>query len=142
MDRIEFLKQVAAENDTTGLRFKQPTWHKHLKRNKNAKALISDEWKRLTREKEKEKEKEMEGDAAEDPNYNKTRLSYFNVQAYPSTRPAKKYCDVTGLKAHYKAPNTGLRFHNSEIYSLIIKPMAPGAEQAYLKLRGDHFVLK
>lgn len=136
MDRIEFLKHLAAQNDTTGLRFKQPTWHKHLKRNKNARQLISDEWKRLTNTKEKQ-----DGEP-EDPDQNRTRLSYFNVQAYPSTKPAKKYCDVTGLKAHYKAPNTGLRFHNSEVYSLIIKPMAPGAEQAYLKLRGDHFVLK
>lgn len=137
------LKQVAAQNDVSGLHLKQASWHKPAKRNKNAKQLLSDEWKRLTNinaELNAEAEIAESGDA--ETAKSRTRLSVFNVQAYPSSKPAKKYCDITGLKARYKAPNTGLRFHNSEIYSLIIKPMAPGAEQDYLKLRGDNFVLK
>lgn len=134
-EHVELLRAVSEQNDLTSFKFKRSDWKRPPKRNKNSKQLISDEWKRLT----SATTNENQGQNAETT---RTKLSYFNVQAYPSGKPAKKYCDITGLKARYKAPNTGLRFHNSEVYSLIIKPMVPGAEQDYLKLRGDNFVLK
>lgn len=125
MDKIDFLRDVAAQNDTTGLNLKRRGWKKPNRRHKATRQLITDEWKRL---------------ANTNPDHN--RLTYFSVEAPPSIYPAKKYCDITGLKASYRAPGNGLRFYNSEVYSLVIKPMAPGIDQLYLKLRGDDIVLK
>lgn len=124
-NKLEYLRAIAAENDTAHSNLKQNSWKKPSRRHKATRQLLTDEWKRLT------------NDSAE-----KNRLSYFNVEAPPSIYPAKKYCDITGLKARYKAPGNGLRFANSEVYSLVIKPMAPGIDQEYLKLRGANVVLK
>ncbi|SCU86200.1 LAME_0D04940g1_1 [Lachancea meyersii CBS 8951] len=128
MDKIDFLRAIAAENSTQGLNLKQSTWKKPHRRHKATRQLITDEWKRITNDAEKHKDKNL--------------LTYFNVEAPPSVYPTKKYCDITGLKANYKSPGNGLRFCNSEVYSLVIKPMAPGVDQEYLKLRGDNVVLK
>lgn len=124
-NKLEYLRAIAAENDTARSNLKQNSWKKPSRRHKATRQLLTDEWKRLT------------NDSTE-----KNRLSYFNVEAPPSIYPAKKYCDITGLKARYKAPGNGLRFANSEVYSLVIKPMAPGIDQEYLKLRGANVVLK
>ncbi|PWN27725.1 hypothetical protein BDZ90DRAFT_220149, partial [Jaminaea rosea] len=59
----------------------------------------------------------------------------LNIEAPPSLRPAKKYCDVTGLLAPYTDPKTGLRYHSAEIYE-VLKTFGPGVDQAYLGLRG------
>ncbi|SCU97127.1 LADA_0H04632g1_1 [Lachancea dasiensis] len=126
MDKIEFLRSVAADNDTHGLHLKRSTWKKPHRRHKATRQLITDEWKRVTSGSEETKH----------------LLTYFNVEAPPSVIPSKKYCDITGLKANYKSPGNGLRFCNSEVYSIVIKPMAPGVDQQYLKLRGDNVVLK
>ncbi|CUS21394.1 LAQU0S03e01618g1_1 [Lachancea quebecensis] len=125
MDRIEFLREVAVSNSTDGLHLKCASWKKPHRRHKATRQLVTDEWKRLSNT----------------PSEN-NRLTYFNVEAPPSIYPAKKYCDITGLKASYRAPGNGLRFFNSEVYSLVIKPMAPGVDQQYLRLRGDDIVLK
>ncbi|CAO1625771.1 unnamed protein product [Jaminaea pallidilutea] len=66
--------------------------------------------------------------------------TYLSVEAPPSLRPAKKYCDVTGLLAPYTDPKTSLRYHSAEIYE-VIKTFAPGIDQAYLALRGRHQAL-
>ncbi|SCW00747.1 LAFE_0C11078g1_1 [Lachancea fermentati] len=124
-NKLEYLRSVAAQNDTSGLKLKRSSWKRPNRRHKATRQLMTDEWKRVT-----------------NANSDKNMLTYFNVEAPPSIYPAKKYCDITGLKASYKAPGNGLRFHNSEVYSLVIKPMAPGVDQEYLKLRGDNVVLK
>lgn len=59
-----------------------------------------------------------------------------SVEAPPSLRPAKKYCDVTGLIAPYTDPKSGLRYHSVEVYE-IIKQFGPGVDNAYLSIRGD-----
>ena len=69
-----------------------------------------------------------------------------SVQAPPSLLPPKRYCDLTGLmvrrhsltdsQAPYTDPKTRLRYHSAEVYQ-IIKGFAPGADNAYLALRGD-----
>ncbi|CDW99215.1 hypothetical protein [Sporisorium scitamineum] len=58
-----------------------------------------------------------------------------------SLRPAKKYCDVTGLIAPYTDPKSGLRYHSVEVYE-IIKQFGPGVDNAYLSLRGDGSQIK
>lgn len=67
--------------------------------------------------------------------------TYMNIEAAPSTKPKKKYCDITGLPAPYTDPKTGLRYFNKEIYGFI-QSLTPGQVQQYLELRGAHTVLK
>ncbi|CDR88904.1 uncharacterized protein SPSC_05736 [Sporisorium scitamineum] len=67
--------------------------------------------------------------------------TYSSVEAPPSLRPAKKYCDVTGLIAPYTDPKSGLRYHSVEVYE-IIKQFGPGVDNAYLSLRGDGSQIK
>lgn len=126
-DKAEFIRSIAAKNNYGDKKFKTLAWKKPPKRHKPTRQLLTDEWKWLTNDQQEKK---------------RTRLTYFNVQAPPSQYPRKKYCDITGLKAYYKSPSNGLRFVNSEVYSLVIKSMAPGVDQEYLRLRGDNIVLK
>ncbi|AMD21172.1 HEL108Cp [Eremothecium sinecaudum] len=134
-NKIDYLRTIAAQNDISGKKLKSRAWKRPVRRHKPTRQLLTDEWKRLTNE------PGTKG-PAESPKDNRTRLTYFNVQAPPSQYPTKHYCDITGLKARYKSPTNGLRFVNSEVYSLVIKPMTPGVDQEYLKLRGDNVVLK
>lgn len=67
--------------------------------------------------------------------------TYSSVEAPPSLRPAKKYCDVTGLVAPYTDPKSTLRYHSVEVYE-IIKQFGPGVDNAYLSLRGDASQIK
>jgi len=43
---------------------------------------------------------------------------------------------LTDSQAPYTDPKTRLRYHSAEVYQ-IIKGFAPGADNAYLALRGD-----
>ena len=42
------------------------------------------------------------------------RVSDHEYDAPPSLKPAKKYCDVTGLEAPYTDPKSRLRYHNAD----------------------------
>lgn len=68
--------------------------------------------------------------------------TYTSVAAPPSLKPAKKYCDITGLEGRYKSPSNNIRFHNVEIYQEVIRHMPPSLDQEYLSLRGANVVLK
>lgn len=68
-------------------------------------------------------------------------LTDASVEAPPSLRPRKKYCDVTGLIAPYTDPKSRLRYHSVEVYE-IIKQFGPGVDNAYLSLRGDATEIK
>lgn len=130
-DRLEFLRRVAGENVIpVPSRFKKRGYRKPSRRHKSARQVIADESKRISQVLQEEGVKRV------------PKVTYFNVNAPPSMRPTKKYCDVTGLVGRYRSPVNNLRYHNAEIYQLVVKPMAPGVDQEYLKLRGDHFVLK
>ncbi|KAJ1580177.1 hypothetical protein NDA11_000046 [Ustilago hordei] len=91
----------------------------------------------------KEKQAEGEADGVEEENEGEKRdlPSYSSVEAPPSLRPAKKYCDVTGLIAPYTDPKSGLRYHSVQVYE-IIKQFGPGVDNAYLSLRGDGSQIK
>jgi len=67
--------------------------------------------------------------------------TYSNIEAPPSIRPQKKYCDITGLEARYTDPKTRLRYHSAEVYKEI-KQLAPGVIQDYLGLRHAAVVLR
>ncbi|CAI4956821.1 ANM_HP_G0130780.mRNA.1.CDS.1 [Saccharomyces cerevisiae] len=139
-ERLLFLRSVGERNEIGfPSRFKSAHYKKPTRRHKSARQLISDENKRINALLTKAN-KAAEGSTA--ARRLVPKATYFSVEAPPSIRPAKKYCDVTGLKGFYKSPTNNIRYHNAEIYQLIVKPMAPGVDQEYLKLRGANFVLK
>lgn len=62
-------------------------------------------------------------------------LAFLAAAAAPPTRPPPaRYCDVTGLKAHYLDPRTGLWYHNAIVYQHI-KQLGPNQVQALLAIR-------
>jgi INO80 complex subunit C len=67
--------------------------------------------------------------------------TYTSIQAAPSFKPKQKYCDITGLPAPYSDPKTGLRYHNTEVYS-VIRTLNTTQVQEILAARGAHTVLK
>ncbi|KAK9448638.1 uncharacterized protein V1518DRAFT_417796 [Limtongia smithiae] len=96
------------------------------RRIKNAKQIISDENKRLA------------SLAVPRP---VDMPTYMSVEAPPSVLPRKWWCDITGLKAPYKMPGNGMRYHDREVYE-VIKHLPPGVDQQYLQLRSANVVLK
>lgn len=42
--------------------------------------------------------------------------SFINIDAPPSMRPTKKYCDITGLPAKYTDPKTKVRYATTEAF--------------------------
>ncbi|CAI4059823.1 Ies6p SKDI_05G0260 [Saccharomyces kudriavzevii IFO 1802] len=139
-ERLLFLRGVGERNEIgVPSKFKSAHYKKPARRHKSARQLVSDENKRINALLSKAN-KAVEGSGTAKRLVSK--VTYFSVEAPPSIRPAKKYCDVTGLKGLYKSPTNNIRYHNAEVYQLIVKPMAPGVDQEYLKLRGANFVLK
>lgn len=144
--RLEFLRTIAEKNilkhplrKTLIENQQQKSKKKLYRRHKGARQLLSEETKRINAILEQEQTK-----YDEDNTYKRKtpRVTFFNVSAPPSIKPTKNYCDITGLKGPYKSPTNNVRYHNSEIYQFVVKPMAPGVDQEYLKLRGANFVLK
>lgn len=139
-ERLLFLRGVGERNEIGPASwFKPAHYKKPARRHKSARQLVSDENKRINALLSKANKTTDVSPAAKRL---VPKATYFSVEAPPSIRPAKKYCDVTGLKGIYKSPTNNIRYHNAEIYQLIVKPMAPGVDQEYLKLRGANFVLK
>ena len=68
--------------------------------------------------------------------------TYSSINAPPSLKPQKHYCDITGLPGKYKSPANSLRFYDVEIYQEVIRNMPPGVDQEYLELRGANVILK
>ncbi|XP_026226058.1 INO80 complex subunit C [Anabas testudineus] len=60
--------------------------------------------------------------------------NYFNIDAPPSLKPAKKYSDISGLPANYTDPQTKLRFTSSEEFSYI-RLLPTDVVTGYLALR-------
>ncbi|KAH9845666.1 Chromatin-remodeling complex subunit IES6 [Teratosphaeria destructans] len=68
-------------------------------------------------------------------------VTYTSIQAAPSLKPKKKYCDITGLPAKYTDPKTGLHYYNAEVYG-VIRTLGTSQVQEYLAIRGANTVLK
>ncbi|KAL2083937.1 hypothetical protein ACEWY4_019455 [Coilia grayii] len=60
--------------------------------------------------------------------------NYYNIDAPPSLKPAKKYSDISGLPANYTDPQTKLRFASSEEFSYI-RLLPTDVITGYLTLR-------
>ncbi|KAI9505082.1 Co-chaperone [Coemansia spiralis] len=67
--------------------------------------------------------------------------THWNIDAPPSLRPQKKYCDITGLPASYTDPKTNVRYYSAEVYQ-VVRSLPPGSEQDYLGLRNASVTLK
>jgi INO80 complex subunit C len=67
--------------------------------------------------------------------------TYTNIESAPSLAHAKRYCDITGLKAPYTDPKTRLRYHDKEIFA-VVRSLGQGVAEQYLEARGAHTVLK
>ena len=117
---------TVAEMNSTPNSFKNPNYKHPTRRVKPVKQLIVDEQKHLRAIAEKVKHEPV---------------TYFAIEAPPSIKPVKKYCDNTGLKGNYRSASSGIRYHNAEVYS-IVKNMAQGVDQQYLGLRNANTVLR
>uniref|UniRef100_A0A060T7N2 ARAD1D00836p n=1 Tax=Blastobotrys adeninivorans TaxID=409370 RepID=A0A060T7N2_BLAAD len=106
--------------------FKSSQWQQTNRkyRYKNMKAVLADEQRRLA-----------------SLDVSPEKVTYFSVDAPPSLRPRRWWCDITGLEGKYKSTRSGLRFYNAEVYD-IIKDLAPGVDQRYLELRNANVVLR
>lgn len=118
------MSDILAEADfgSAALPFKKH-WKHHGRRNKNLKTMLAEEQKRL----------------AALPMSDKP--TYFNIDAGPSLKPQKHWCDITGMPGTYKSVRLGLRYYNKEVYG-VIQTLGPGVDQQYLSLRNANVVLR
>ena len=63
-----------------------------------------------------------------------TGVSYASLDCGPSTKPPKKYSDLSGLPAKYKDPTTQLLYHDLDEFALI-KTFSNDIINGYLELR-------
>ncbi|KAK9380971.1 uncharacterized protein V2V93DRAFT_370050 [Kockiozyma suomiensis] len=110
--------------------FRNPSHKTPTRRIKNSKQIVSDEIKRIQSLPDEARTAAL----VDTP-------TYMNVEAPPSVVPRKWWCDITGLKAPYRMPGNGMRYHNKEIYE-VIKHLPPGVDQQYLQLRSANVVLR
>ncbi|KAK4051097.1 chromatin-remodeling complex subunit ies6 [Microbotryomycetes sp. JL221] len=132
-DQVSFTMKPKPFKQTSYFESKRTTTTN--KRTKNLKQVLLIERERVETKLQQQK---LENNQT---NYQDQVVSFMTVDAAPSVIPPKKYCDITGLEAHYVDPKSNLRYHNSEIYQLI-KTFQPGVSQAYLSLRGQAVVLR
>lgn len=135
---------VAEQNIFTPT-FKPPHYKKPNRRVKPLKQLFVDEQKYI-KSKEPVASKHEDANSNEQeqlttPYFKKDAIFYTSIDAPPSIKPVKKYCDITGLKAKYRSPSNGLRYYNGEVYT-VVKHMSSGVDQQYLELRNANVVLK
>jgi len=97
-------------------------------------------------EEKKEREEQRAGDAMDVDKKDEGKMEnvgdeegalvfYSSLEAPPSLIPPKRYCDITGLEAPYTDPQTGLRYHDKNIFAYI-RTLKPAMVQSFLMLRG------
>jgi len=130
--------------------FKSPSYTKNQNRRaKNLKTVLTQEREREKQDRERrrlEKEENMDVDGVppsgpSDTPYEEDTPTYTSIEAPPSLLPARKYCDITGLEAHYTDPATGLRYHDKNVYQLI-KGLNMAAARDYLSARGVNPIVR
>ncbi len=66
---------------------------------------------------------------------------YPTIQAEPSGRPAKRYCDITGLPALYRDPLSKLQYAHSSLFPFV-RELPAHAQTSYLDIRKASTVIK
>lgn len=69
------------------------------------------------------------------------QYNYQGIEAAPSIRPRRKYCDLTGLPAEYVDPGTRMRYHSAPVWQFI-RGLSPEVVQSFLKVRNAHTIVK
>lgn len=64
------------------------------------------------------------------------QYNYLSIEAPPSLRPIKKYCDVTGLPTSYQDRETKLNFANHLVLNYI-RALAPPVVELYANIRKE-----
>ncbi|KAJ3765728.1 hypothetical protein FB446DRAFT_767610 [Lentinula raphanica] len=143
--------------------FKNPGYTKNVNRRaKNLKNVMGQEREREKAERERRRMEKMEkigkmevqGQDGMDVDENENEKvdentavveeeipTYLSIEAPPSFLPQKHYCDITGLKAPYTDPVTGLRYHDKDVYALI-REMSASTAKEYLSARGVNSIVK
>ncbi|KAJ3727659.1 hypothetical protein F5878DRAFT_613373 [Lentinula raphanica] len=144
--------------------FKNPGYTKNVNRRaKNLKNVMGQEREREKAERERRRvektektektEQDVQGqdamdvDEKVDENHDAAVVveeeipTYLSIEAPPSFLPQKHYCDITGLKAPYTDPVTGLRYHDKDVYALI-REMSASTAKEYLSARGVNSIVK
>lgn len=67
--------------------------------------------------------------------------TYVSIEAGPSMKPAKKYCDITGFPAKYTDPKTSLRFCSKDAYK-VVRSLPEHRVQELLGMRGAQSRIK
>lgn len=124
--------------------FKKPSWRPPTRRHKPAKAVLADEQRRLaaliTEYDLQQQELQQQGQPEKNRNP-ALAVSYAALDAPPSLKPRKWWCDITGLEGKYKSVRHGLRYHNVEVFG-IVQNLGAGVDQQYLELRNANVVLR
>lgn len=67
--------------------------------------------------------------------------TYARIQAEPSIKPVKKYCDITGLEGKYLDPRTRIRYAHSSLYPFL-QELPNDMKLKYLELRKAYIAVK
>ncbi|KAH0261409.1 hypothetical protein KCU91_g14039, partial [Aureobasidium melanogenum] len=134
--------------------FRNPRWKPAQRRNKTVKQIVSEAQRKEQQLLQQSVQATRNNSAAGTPQPEAAltdpqpaqpivtpSYTYTSIQAAPSFKPKQKYCDITGLPAKYSDPKTGLRYHNTEVYS-VIKTLSTAQVQEYLAARDAHTILK
>lgn len=63
------------------------------------------------------------------------------IEAEPSTKPAGKYCDLTGLPGVYRDPQTRLVYAQSSLFAYV-RALPPHMQSTYLDMRGAGYTIR
>lgn len=142
--------------------FKNPDWKPSSRRNKTVKQILAEEARKeastLASQAQSGTATPVNGatahsdnlamaildknaHAAGTPPTTKPVVTYMSLDAPPSVKPKKKYCDITGLRANYTDPKTGLQYHDKEIFQ-VVRSLPQGVPEQYLEARNANTVLK
>ena len=125
--------------------FKNPNWKPSSRRNKTVKQILAEEArKEASSQAQSGTATPADGGARADDlaaATAKPAVTYMSLDAPPSVKPKKKYCDITGLRAPYTDPKTGLRYHDKEIFQ-VVRSLPQGVPEQYLEARNANTVLK
>lgn len=67
--------------------------------------------------------------------------TYVSIEAGPSMKPPKKYCDITGFPAKYTDPKSSLRFCSKDAYK-VVRALPEHRVQELLGMRGAQSRIK
>lgn len=71
----------------------------------------------------------------------KDNPTYSSIQADPSSKPTRKYCDLTGLPAQYRDPKSRMLYADARQHGTI-KELPQHVQNAYLEIRNANVIIR